>query len=159
MLNDVEAIKKITVKDFNHFPNHYPFIPTENDKLLDGMLSIMKDQRWKNMRNTLTPIFTSAKMRNMFSLMSQSFEESLGYLRERLAEGPKEMNVKECFNRLSNDLIATTAFGLKINSFENDKNEFFTIGQGITGFKGRQMFKLFIFSVFPKLGQVVQCIT
>ncbi|KAH8267111.1 hypothetical protein KR018_005956 [Drosophila ironensis] len=154
-LNDPGAIKKICVKDFDHFPNHQLFVQT-NERLLNDMLSVMRDQRWKHMRNTLTPVFTAAKMRNMFSLMNDSFAECLQHLVKSSANegaGGKgfEVDMKVLCNKLSNDLIATTAFGLKVNSFENPDNEFYGIGQSLVFSRGVQLFKFLFASLMPKV--------
>ncbi|KAL7739858.1 hypothetical protein ACLKA6_003348 [Drosophila palustris] len=153
-LNDPEIIKKITVKDFDHFPNHSPFF-TSTERLINDMLSLMKDQRWKHMRNTLTPVFTAAKMRTMFGLMNESFAECMDHLQKQGTAGKSgegfELEMKEVFNRLSNDLIATTAFGLKVSSYKTPNNEFFKIGQSVAFFRGKAMFKFLLSSTMPKL--------
>ncbi|KAH8252899.1 hypothetical protein KR032_002535 [Drosophila birchii] len=152
-LNDPEVIKKICIKDFDHFPNHQ-LIGSPNERLFNDMLSVMKDQRWKHMRNTLTPVFTAAKMRNMFTLMNESFAECLQHLdtSSGAASGKSfEIDMKVFCNKLSNDIIATTAFGLKVNSYDNPKNEFYSIGQTLVFSRGPPFFKLMLSIAAPKL--------
>jgi len=144
------------VKDFDHFPNHQLFI-TSNERLLNDMLSVMRDQRWKHMRNTLTPVFTAAKMRNMFTLMNESFAECLQHLdTSATVPGKKgfEVDMKVLCNKLSNDIIATTAFGLKVNSYKNPNNEFYDIGQSLVFSRGMQFFKFMLASMVPKIFNV-----
>ncbi|EDW01575.1 cytochrome P450 9b2 [Drosophila grimshawi] len=154
-LNDPEIIKKITVKDFEYFPNHQLFVTT-NERLINDMLSVMKDQRWKHMRNTLTPVFTAAKMRSMFGLMNESFAEVMEHLDKLAKTDVKpgqgfELELKEVCNRLSNDLIATTAFGLKVSSYKSPNNEFFQIGQSVAFFRGKALYKFMLSSTLPWL--------
>ncbi|KAH8279488.1 hypothetical protein KR026_011262, partial [Drosophila bipectinata] len=149
-INDPEIIKKICVKDFDHFPNHQTFINSK-ERLLNDMLTVMKDQRWKRMRNTLSPVFTAAKMRNMFTLMNDGFAECLQYLGAQSDKKGFEVDMKVLFNKLSNDVIATTAFGLKVNSFDNPGNEFYEIGQSLVFSRGIQLFKFFLVSLVPTL--------
>ncbi|ALC41248.1 Cyp9b2 [Drosophila busckii] len=154
-VNDPEIIKKICVKDFEHFPNHQLLFKT-TERLLTDMLSIMKDQRWKHMRNTLTPAFTAAKMRSMFGLMNESFAECMQHLHEKAQGAVRpgegfELELKEVCNRLSNDLIATTAFGLKVSSYKTPNNEFYQIGQSIAFFRGRQLYKFMLSTTIPWL--------
>ncbi|XP_020814904.1 cytochrome P450 9b2-like [Drosophila serrata] len=148
-LNDPELIKKVCVKDFDHFPNHH-FILSTNERLLNDMINVMKDQRWKRMRNTLTPVFTAAKMRNMFTLMNESFAECLLHL-HTFDKQDFEVDVKLLFNKLSSDVIATTAFGLKVNSFEDPKNEFYSVGQELIFSTGIQFFKFTLSALMPKV--------
>ncbi|KAI8037329.1 cytochrome P450 9b2 [Drosophila gunungcola] len=153
-LNDPELIKKICVKDFDHFPNHQLFF-SPNERLINDMLSVMRDQRWKHMRNTLTPVFTASKMRNMFTLMNESFAECLQHLDTPTGSsgGGKgfEVDMKVLCNKLSNDVIATTAFGLKVNSFDHPENEFYQIGQSLVFSRGLQFFKFMLASLVPRL--------
>ncbi|XP_037954924.1 cytochrome P450 9b2-like [Teleopsis dalmanni] len=151
IINDPELVKKLAVKDFESFPNHAPFFNADDEPLFAGMLSIMKDQRWKDMRNTLTPVFTAAKMRSMLPLMNECFLECINNLNKKLEGGSCELEMKQFFTRLTNDIIATTAFGISINSYENPKNEFYDIGQSITNFKGAQMLKFMLSNVMPWL--------
>ncbi|XP_016958806.1 cytochrome P450 9b2 [Drosophila biarmipes] len=153
-VNDPELIKKICVKDFDHFPNHnFPLATKE--RLLNDMINVMKDQRWKRMRNTLSPVFTSAKMRTMFVLMNDSFGECMQHLKKlsgsTTSEAGIEVDMKILFNKLSNDIIATTAFGLKVNSFENPENEFYSVGQSLIFSTPAQFFRFTLSALMPKV--------
>ncbi|XP_017481082.1 PREDICTED: cytochrome P450 9b2-like [Rhagoletis zephyria] len=156
LVQNPECIKKMTVKDFDHFVNHTPFFSGDDDPLINGMLTVMKDQRWRNMRNTLSPIFTTSKMRAMFCLMNECFNESLDRLRENTKGGKTiDLELKGWFTRLSNDIIASTAFGLKVNSYENQNNEFYTIGLSVSNFRGKQMIKFFIATTLPIIKKIL----
>ncbi|XP_017040535.1 cytochrome P450 9b2-like [Drosophila ficusphila] len=153
-INDPELIKKICVKDFDYFPNHQLLITT-NERLLNDMVNSMKDQRWKRMRNTLTPVFTAAKMRNMFVLMNDIFGECMQHL-DKLSGNPSdgkafEVDMKVLFHKLTSDVIATTAFGLKVNSFENPKNEFYSVGSTLIFSTALQFFKFTLSAMMPKV--------
>ncbi|XP_037950754.1 cytochrome P450 9b2-like [Teleopsis dalmanni] len=149
IINEPEMIKKICIKDFDNFPNHTPFINVDDDPLLSGMLTIMKDQRWKNMRNTLTPVFTTAKMRNMFPLMNECFSECIKNLKMQLPNGSCELEMKQFMTKLSNDIIASTAFGISTNSYKDPNNQFYNVGQSLTNFRGSEMIKFTISNVAP----------
>lgn len=65
-----------------------------------------------------------------------------------------EIEIKEMFTRYTNDVIASTAFGFKSNSFENRENEFFMMGKKATNFSGWQFLKFQGYATFPKLMKV-----
>ena len=57
------------IKDFDHFKNR-AFVKPENlnmdvvsNKLFGKFLTVLQDEKWKSMRNMLTPIFTSGKIK------------------------------------------------------------------------------------------------
>ncbi|XP_016958607.1 cytochrome P450 9b2 [Drosophila biarmipes] len=152
-VNDPQLIKKVCIKDFDHFPNH-PLVFHSDERLVNDMVSSMTDQRWKHMRNTLSPVFTAAKMRNMFTLMNESFAECLQHLDTSASlPGQKgfEVDMKALCNKLSNDIIATTAFGLKVNSYKNPENEFYDIGQTLVFTRGLGFFKFMLASMMPRI--------
>ncbi|TMW40868.1 hypothetical protein DOY81_014052, partial [Sarcophaga bullata] len=70
-LRDPEVVKQIAIKDFDHFVNHRNTFSDEDDtdhskNLFGASLFLMKDNKWKDMRSTLSPAFTGSKMRQMF---------------------------------------------------------------------------------------------
>jgi hypothetical protein len=46
-------------------------------------------QRWKDMRSTLSPAFTSSKMKTMFVLMSECCQQLVAFLEQCYQQPPK----------------------------------------------------------------------
>jgi cytochrome P450 family 9 len=151
MLRDLELIKKVTVKDFDHFHDHLAFDNTKSDPLLSKSLVSLSGDSWRRMRATLSPAFTSSKMRNMYHLMSNCAENFANHFK-----GKKQITVemKEVFSKFANDVIATTAFGITIDSMDNPDNEFFKMGSQFTNLGFFTTVKLFIMQLAPRLANV-----
>ncbi|XP_043276577.1 cytochrome P450 9e2-like [Venturia canescens] len=130
-----EIVKEIVVKNFTHFPNHRGFVDEEFDPLLGRNLFSLKNDRWRDMRTVLTPSFTANKMKYMFQLVSKCAMELVQYLSEH-PEQTKEIDLKDFFTRYANDVIATTAFGISVNSFKDRTNEFYSNGKAASTFGG-----------------------
>lgn len=61
-----EAIKLITVKAFDHFEDHRGFGgAADHDKIWSNSMFMMRGQRWRDMRATMSPAFTGSKMRRV----------------------------------------------------------------------------------------------
>jgi len=99
LIRDPEIIKQITVKDFDHFINHKTKIDENVEPMLGRVLFLMRDQRWKDMRSTLSPAFTGSKMRNMFSLVSNCSNDTINYLLKEANGNPLELEMKDFFTR------------------------------------------------------------
>jgi cytochrome P450 family 9 len=70
----------------------------------------MRDKKWRDMRTTLSPIFTSSKMRMMFGLLGDQSNDFVKFLQEQVPSG-KNFNVEvaEIFSRYTADSISTAA--------------------------------------------------
>ncbi|PNF23401.1 Cytochrome P450 9e2 [Cryptotermes secundus] len=151
-VRDLELIKTITVKDFEYFTDHRTDFFESRESIWSKPLVILKGQRWRDMRATVSPAFTSSKMKNMFVLVNECSEQLLDFLEQSyqqpLETGYKIKRVKELYTRYTNDVIATTAFGLKVDSLKHPTNEFYMMGQDATSFGS---IKFLIFLSIPKV--------
>lgn len=69
-------------------------------------------------------------------------------------EGSLDIDVKDLTTRYTNDVIASCAFGLKVDSHMDVDNQFYAMGKITTTFKFRQLLMFFLLMSFPKLGEV-----
>lgn len=154
MIKDPDMIKKVCVKNFDHFVDHTIVLRDDIDPLLGKNLVSLKGQRWKEMRSILSPAFTSSKMRSMFTLISECSQQFTEYF---VKEAEKEkgkctLEMKDIFTRYTNDVIATCAFGIKCDSLKDKTNEFYTTGKEITGNNNiRAALKIIPFLIMPKI--------
>ncbi|XP_017010446.2 cytochrome P450 9c1 [Drosophila takahashii] len=152
-LADPELIRQVGIKSFDTFANHRKGItdgPNDTSVMSKSLLSL-RDRRWKQMRSTLTPTFTSLKIRQMFELIHYCNVEAVDFLQRQLDEGSSELELKDFFTRYTNDVIATAAFGIQVNSFKDPNNEFFSIGQRISEFSFWGGLKVMFYILMPKL--------
>lgn len=77
---DPDMLRQILVKDFSCFRNRFFRFPPSS-KIKFGLMTA-KDDDWKRIRSTLTPTFSSGKLKQMVSLI----EESCDLLVEKLGE-------------------------------------------------------------------------
>ncbi|KFB49806.1 AGAP012292-PA-like protein [Anopheles sinensis] len=159
MIRDPETLKQIAVKDFDYFTDHTPFVPNEKDVMQsDNMflnsLFMLRGQKWRDMRATLSPAFTGSKMRQMFELVSESGQ---GMVQHLLAEARRDgatqqYEMKDIFSRFANDVIASVAFGIQVNSFTEPKNDFYTKGKKLLDFNSfMSSVKFLLFITVPRL--------
>ncbi|XP_021193424.3 cytochrome P450 9e2 [Helicoverpa armigera] len=151
---DVDAIKRITVKDFEYFVDRRSFTSSFDPFFGRGLLMLRGDE-WKAMRSTMSPAFTSSKMRLMVPFMEEIALEMIRVLQEKMRASGKpyiDVEAKDMMTRYANDVIASCAFGLKVNSQESD-HEFFVHSQTITKFTFLRILKIIFFRCLPNLVQ------
>lgn len=129
IVTDAEIIKQITVKDFDSFVNHDLNFNEEIDKLSGKMLVALTNDEWRNMRNILSPIFTSSKMKMMFGILSDSANEFIDVHLEKSKSGKLIVDCKEMFSRYTVDGISTAVLGFKGDCVKNEESELFKFVQ------------------------------
>nr|QZP43536.1 cytochrome P450 monooxygenase CYP9A197 [Ephestia elutella] len=153
IIKDLELIKKVTVKDFENFIDHQDFFDRKDGFFGRNLLSL-QGQEWKDMRSTLSPAFTSSKMRLMLPFMVEVGNQMALCIKGQIKEsgvGYTDLEGKDLMTRYANDVIASCAFGLKVNSHAEQDNEFYTQGRQASTFNFKQILKFFAFNVAPKL--------
>ncbi|XP_053683281.1 cytochrome P450 9e2-like [Sabethes cyaneus] len=157
LLRDPEVIKKLIVKDFDHFSDH-PAVMTNADdgeSLFGNSLIALRGQKWRDMRATLSPAFTGSKMRHMFELVSSCARAMNGFFLAEMKAGKRlECEMKDIFSRIGNDVIATVAFGIQEDSLKNRENEFYIKGKEMLNFQSVMILvKILLFRCAPRLAQ------
>ncbi|KXJ79844.1 hypothetical protein RP20_CCG027717 [Aedes albopictus] len=138
MIRDPAMLKRIAVKDFDHFVDHTGLggdAEYDNPHMLVlNTLVSLRGNKWRDMRATLSPAFTGSKMRQMFTLIAECGERMADFYRgecKRDGGSAAEVELKEMFSRFTNDVIATTAFGIEVDSFRQPENAIFTLGKAV----------------------------
>ncbi|XP_075973982.1 cytochrome P450 9e2-like [Anticarsia gemmatalis] len=154
MICDLDLIKKITVKDFEYFLDHRSVVDENMEPLFGRNLIALKGQEWKDMRSTLSPAFTSSKIRLMVPLMMEACDAMIKSLKKQIQESGVDyvdVECKDLMSRYANDVIATCAFGLKVDSHTEVDNEFFKAGKEIMGFNYLKVLIFLASAAFPNV--------
>lgn len=112
-------------------------------------------EKWRDMRVTLSPAFTGSKMRQMFELVSECANEIAKYFLDKAKRGEKiHIEGKDFFSRYATDVIATCAFGIKVNSIAEPDNQFYKDGKSMIDFNGQgKALKMFMGFMFPRIAR------
>lgn len=150
MIRDLDLIRQLSIKNFDSFMNHRVAIDESADHFFSRSLFFLTDQKWKDMRSTLSPTFTGSKMRHMFNLVAEISNDYTNELSGSI-KAERVIEFKDFANKYCNDVIAKCAFGLTINSLANPDNEFYGMGCYVTRFPLSQQLKFIGYSSIPKL--------
>ncbi|XP_023298792.2 cytochrome P450 6a9-like [Lucilia cuprina] len=124
---DVALAKNILIKDFSNFTNRGLFHNEEDDPLT-GHLFLLDGNKWKNLRQKLSPTFTSGKMKFMYPTVIQVAEQFVQVFGE-LSQQDNVVEIKELLARFTTDVIGTCAFGINCNSLKDPQAEFRLMGK------------------------------
>nr|QBC73082.1 cytochrome P450 mono-oxygenase [Osmia bicornis] len=155
LLRDPELIKSVMIKNFDHFPEHRNLSDNADDTLFSKNLFSLNGERWKEVRSMLSPAFTTSKMRSMFVLMKECAKR-YGENLASLQADQTILELKDTFTRYTNDVIATCAFGVSVDSMTYRENKFYLYGREASTFGLKQSLKFFFIRSFPRLCRMLK---
>ncbi|XP_037032229.1 cytochrome P450 9e2-like [Bradysia coprophila] len=153
ILTDPEIIKRITIQDFDHFVNHDAML-SNLDRLFGKTLFGMQGQQWKDMRATLSPMFTSSKLKSIFGLLSNHAQDFVQHFEVKAgSDGKNDIDVLEIFARFTADGIATAVLGFEGDCVKNEKSFLYQKVRDILRDFGGPVggLKFILGNTFPKL--------
>ncbi|ODM91536.1 Cytochrome P450 3A4 [Orchesella cincta] len=120
---DPELIRLIFVKDFVHFGDRKD--PDFGSEVLNELLDYLPGEKWRQLRTFLSPLFTTAKLKQMSDVMADSTSEFMADLKSECDENGR-LKI-DCRKRLSAwliDLFARTTLGVQLEDAKNPDNKF-----------------------------------
>lgn len=131
VIRDRETIKTILQKDFANFNDHVMYNPKHNE-VFNNLLFVQRNPEWKYSRTKMTPVFTSAKLKNLFNIIKNVCEEMIEYIQKSEKHDAANIGTK-----LSTEVTTQTFFGIKGGCFEEGTCEVLTNVQAMFGFSFR----------------------
>ncbi|MCJ8746438.1 hypothetical protein PDJAM_G00141790 [Pangasius djambal] len=122
MTLDLEMIKAIMVKEcFSTFTNRRDTNMDLAGPFADG-ISIVKDEKWKRIRASLSPFFTSGRLKEIFPIAEKYADRFIDNLKKR---NPSEgIKIKEVIAPYSMDVVTSASFSVEIDSINNPDDPF-----------------------------------
>lgn len=142
---DPELIKHIMLKDFSHFMDRAAYY-NEKDDPVSAHLFALTHEKWRGLRQKLTPTFSSGQLKSMFPtimLIAKNLEDFLNL-------HPSEdipLDIRDVCARYTTDAIGSCAFGLECNSLKDPDAEFRKYGKLTFEQTPMEQFKTFILTV------------
>ena len=131
VIKDPEIVRQIFVKDFNSFTDRDPSdrldktfgTKRDTDTYWRHQLTSLSGDKWKDVRSTFSPVFTSGKMKLMMKFIQANSWKLVDEFEKVGADG-SDVELKEVFGKYSMDTIASCAFGVDAGSFDDENSPF-----------------------------------
>ncbi len=127
MVTDLDLVKAVLVKDFDHFVDRRS-INFGNDPILKEMLVMLEGQKWKDVRSVLSPTFTSGKIRKMFECFNKCGKSFVQCVKEQypIKDGNDghRVIVQDVVSKFTVAVIGEAAFGMDTKALTDPNSEF-----------------------------------
>lgn len=126
LIRDPELITDITTKHFDHFVNRIMEYHDSIDPMYAHGLSNLKEEKWRKMRSTLTPLYTSCKFRTIMIPAMIAAKQALvdGLITQMNKNDEKKFDMMDISTRSTIDTFLRSALGIETDILDNEKNEF-----------------------------------
>jgi len=149
MLRDPELINTVIIKDFSYFTDHgIDMNPSVN--VMARSLFFATGQKWKTMRQKLSPGFTSGKLKGTHEQIRECSDQLTNCIHDKSKE-TDAIEVYELIGNLATDVIGTCAFGMKLDTINNDNSSFRQNVKKVFKPSGKVIFAQILGVLFPKI--------
>jgi cytochrome P450 family 6 len=151
LINDLDVVKSVLIKDFNTFVNRGGFMNEKNEPITANLFGVESDH-WRFLRNKLSPAFTSGKIKLMFEVMKSKGGAFAEAIEKKSKSG--SVDVKEIAHRYTIDTISAVAFGMEANTLNGGNLELHHYSKEAFGAESASPIKMFLMFSFPKLAKI-----
>ncbi|XP_049285221.1 probable cytochrome P450 6a14 isoform X3 [Anopheles funestus] len=154
IVTDLDLVKQVLVKDFNQFHDRGMYV-NERDDPLSGHLFSIGGERWRYLRNKLSPTFTSGKIKQMFITIREIGDEFLASF-DKYIDRDEPIDIKLLCQCFTCDVVGSCAFGLQCNSLKNEGSKLLEIGDKVFRPGPWGMLYSMAIGIFPRLSRALR---
>ncbi|CAH2229448.1 cytochrome P450 6B4-like [Pararge aegeria] len=149
IIKDPNLLKLVMSKDFYYFSGREASDHNAKEMLSKHLFFAHGDE-WKVLRTNLTPLFSSAKLKNMFYLIKNS-SDTLESLMADEVKKSSTIDTRFLLSRYTIDCITACAFGLNSDTMKEDvqNNPFKKVGEQIFDASNNQARKNICRAMWP----------
>lgn len=152
LVTDLDLYKQIAVKDFNNFVNRGVYVNEENEPITGHLFSI-ESEKWRFLRNKLSPAFTSGKIKTMYNTIADKGDGFVKAIEKMATGGSVEM--KEICNKFTIDVISSCAFGMESNTLSGGNRELLEVFKKVFT-SDTAILRFFFLNAFQKLSKFLK---
>ncbi|XP_063696951.1 probable cytochrome P450 6d4 [Culicoides brevitarsis] len=149
LVRDLELVKKVLVTDFDHFYDRGMY----NNKKREPIASFLAAERgedWKTLRQKLSPLFSSGKLRLMFPTILQQVKRLEEHLKP-MAERNEIVGMKDILIRYALDVVGSIFFGTDVNTMQNPDQDFYRMNKILNSPDFKENLRMGLVFIAPKI--------
>ncbi|XP_011173392.2 cytochrome P450 6A1 [Solenopsis invicta] len=156
IVKDLNLIKDVLIKDFSTFADRGVHTFEKAEPLSQHLFSL-ESKRWRPLRMRLSPVFTSGKIKEMLSLISECADHMVEYM-EKIVGKDEPVECCELTAKYTTDVIGSCAFGINMNALSNEDSEFRKMGRKVFHPDWMHFLRIRFREFYPQLYNMLGCI-
>lgn len=154
IVRDPELIKTVLISNFSSFHDNDIETSEKTDPLLAKNPFILKGERWKVVRNQITPCFSTGKIKALYPIMQEMSRKFVNFIeQESQTAGEDGLETKELCTKYTTENVVNCAFGLEANCFKGEKSIYREMGSKVLSPDFWTGVKLMLIMVIPDLSK------
>ena len=150
---DPEIIREISVKQFSNFTDRTQSIA--NTEFWTLALNNAVGEHWRFLRNTISPSFSSGKLRRMEPILRKCLDSFIEVLDGKVTDADM-VDIQPLFEALTLDIICSTSFGIESESQRNPDDPFMKTAREVFEFNAGKSPLFLINFLFPETKHVLK---
>ncbi|XP_053698353.1 probable cytochrome P450 28a5 [Sabethes cyaneus] len=149
-----ELAKDILSKNFKNFHDN-EFSETaskETDPILGRHPFMLEGEEWKEKRAEITPAFTTARLKPLFSNVETMAVRMTEYIKKHAGSA---LDAKELAAKFTTDVVSSCIFAADAQSFSSEKPEIREMGRRIMEHSFFSFVLLLFVGIFPKIANML----
>ncbi|XP_055691179.1 probable cytochrome P450 6d4 [Lutzomyia longipalpis] len=153
-IRDPELCRRILIKDFQYFHDRGIYSNAEADPL-SAHLVALNGESWKNLRNKLSPAFTTGKLRGMFESIAEANKNLETFLFKEAQLG-NEVDMFDLMGRHMTNVIASAILGFEVDCIADPNAPIREAGKRFFKPSGMNGFRLGMSFFLPTVSQWIR---
>ncbi|ODM95120.1 Cytochrome P450 9e2 [Orchesella cincta] len=152
LLRDLDMVKRVMIKDFEYFTDKRLAVSSENQPIIRKFLINLQGEEWKNVRSSLSPTFTTTKIKHMMEYFNKISNEWVDHLKTKIKNSSEDsivINVGEEARHFTVDIISSSAFGMESQAISNPDSVFRTMTDRLSSLHFLQILKYLLMMFSP----------
>lgn len=125
LVRDADLVKQVLITECEHFYDRGVYVNEKKDEMSATLFSL-RGQDWKKLRQKMTPLFTTGKLKGMFPTFQQEIDKLDRHIEQRVDAG-EIVEMKSTLLMYVLNVIASVFFGLQVDCFKDPDNEWKTV--------------------------------
>ncbi|XP_063696801.1 cytochrome P450 6d3-like [Culicoides brevitarsis] len=130
LIRDVNLVHKILVTDVEYFYDRGIYMNEEREPMSVSLFS-QRGSKWKCLRQKMSPLFSTGKLKNMFQTILNEVDHLDKYV-EIKAENKEVIEFKDILQRYVLNIIGSVFFGIELDTIADPSHPFRNINKLIT---------------------------